>query len=192
MPAPNEFWAEKNLSQAQRDEAIALITLGETNANAVAVKYGTSRQNIVRWVRALPDDQKLMIAAKFKQERQLKDTRTAAQMLVSDGDDIDNDLRWIVKRLRTAIEACTDDDKLLELAQMREMRNSLMDLAKVRGMFNSKIDVQINLAESPQFIVLRQIMLKVLDAHPDAKLDFMREMRALNVIEGEVIEHDGA
>jgi hypothetical protein len=106
-------------------------------------------------------------------------------MIVSDGDDIDNDLRWLIRRLRSVIEGCTDDDKLLELAQMKEMRQTLVDLAKVRGMFTSKIDVTIDLGSSPQFIMLRQIILRVLERHLDAKMDFLDEMRTLKVIEHE-------
>lgn len=97
---------------------------------------------------------------------------------------IDNDLRWLLRRLRQSIEEVGEDnDKLLELAQMREMRHTLESLGKLRGMFSQKIDVQIDLGSSPQFILLRQIILRVLDQHPEAKADFLREMNVLKVIE---------
>ena len=76
-----------------------------------------------------------------------------------------------------------EPDRILELAQMKEMRQTLMDLAKVRGMFSNKIDVTVDLGTSPQFIMLRKIILTVLEAHPAAKADFLDEMRALQVIE---------
>lgn len=183
-------WCEKNLSEQQRKDMIARIQTGETNANKEADRWSTSRQNVVRYLKTVPESDKLIIAAEYEQKKKELAARRAAGVIAEVGDDIDGDLRWILQKLRRAIEAAEGDDadKLLELAQLREMRHTLESLAKIRGMFNQRIDVQINLAESPQWIVLRQIMTRVLDAHPDAKLAFMREMRTLKVIEGEVID----
>jgi hypothetical protein len=181
-------WCEKNLSEQQRKDMIARIQTRESNANKEADRWSTSRSNIVRYLKIVPESEKLIIAAEYEQKRKVKAAQQAADVIGEVGDDIDGDLRYILRRLRNAIESAEDDDKLLELAQLREMRHTLESLAKIRGMFNQRIDVQINLAESPQWMVLRQIMTRVLDAHPDAKLAFMREMRALKVIEGEVID----
>jgi hypothetical protein len=179
---------DRELTKTKRDALVVAIATGATNPHQLMPELSISDTSIHRWFKAIPDDEKMILVAKHKQKQALRDAREAAEILNSDGDEIDNDLRWLLQRLRRAIEACADDEKVLELHQLREMRNTLMDLAKVRGMFSQKIDVQINLAESPQFLVLRQIMLKVLDAHPVAKADFMTEMRTLNVIEGQVIE----
>ncbi len=149
----------------------------------IGKELGISDNAVKRWWdQAVPEDKKLLVAAKMKQE----DLENAADFVASDGDDIDMDLRWLLKRLRKAIEeadATGEPDRLLELAQMREMRHTLESLAKIRGMFSNKIDVSIDLGTSPQFIMLRQIILKVLEAHPMAKADFLDEMRVLQVIE---------
>lgn len=149
----------------------------------IGKELGIAGNSVKRWwTQAVPEDKKLLIAAKMKQE----DVQMAADIVASDGDDIDMDLRWLLRRLRKVIEEADETgepDRILELAQMREMRQTLMDLAKVRGMFSNKIDVTVDLGTSPQFIMLRKIILNVLEQHPAAKADFLSEMRALQVIE---------
>ncbi|SHL40718.1 hypothetical protein SAMN05444414_11329 [Roseovarius marisflavi] len=115
-----------------------------------------------------------------------EEVQEAADLVASDGDDIDADLRWLLRRLRKVIEEADETgepDRILELAQMKEMRQTLMDLAKVRGMFSNKIDVTVDLGTSPQFIMLRKIILKVLEQHPAAKADFLAKMQTLKVVE---------
>ena len=58
-----------------------------------------------------------------------------------------------------------------------------MALADLHGQLNKKMDIHLNLNESPQFIQLRQIILHVLDKHPAAKANFLDEMKVLKVIE---------
>lgn len=171
------------LNVSKQDALIVEIINGRSFAD-VGRQLAISDTSVRRWWKTVPDDRRILVAARAKQAAELAEKREAADMIVSDGDDIDNDLRWLVKRLRKSIEAVgADDDKLLELAQMREMRQQLMDLGKVRGMFNNKIDVSINLASSPQFILLRQIILTVLDRHPEAKADFLVEMNQMQVLD---------
>lgn len=185
MPAKNGHKVERELTTSQRNQIVVDLANGAISPERVGEKYGFSGNAVRRWWQTVPEDEKMLLVAQDRQRRDVAAKRNAADMIVSDGDDIDNDLRWLIRRLRSAIEGCTDDDKLLELAQMKEMRQTLMDLAKVRGMFTSKIDVTIDLGSSPQFIMLRQIILRVLERHPDAKMDFLDEMRALKVIEHE-------
>ena len=59
-------------------------------------------------------------------------------------------------------------------------------MAELHGKLNKKMDIHLNLSESPQFIKLRQIILTVLDRHPEAKADFLDEMRVLQVIDARV------
>ncbi|MBA84190.1 hypothetical protein ACSSNL_05090 [Thalassobius sp. S69A] len=171
------------LPQATQDRIKEELATGSRSMLAIGKQFGVSDTSVKRWWKKVPEDERLLIAARVRQSEHVAAVKEAAAA-VSDGDDIDNDLRWLVRRLRSAIESCgDDDDKLLELAQMREMRNTLMDLAKVRGMFSQKIDVTVDLGTSPQFLLLRQIILRVLEAHPSAKADFLTEMQQLQVIE---------
>jgi len=183
MSVKGRHKVDVELTKTKRDQLVVDLVTGATTKYAASKEFGMSDNSIKRWFATVPEDEKLILVAKAKQRTEAAQRRDAAGILMSDGDDIDNDLRWLVKRIRSAIEACTDDDKLLELAQMREMRQQLMDLAKVRGMFSNKIDIAINLADSPQFILLRQIILTVLDQHPDAKADFLLEMQKMQVLE---------
>jgi hypothetical protein len=185
MPPKNGHKVERELTTSQRNQIVVDLANGAISPERVGEKYGFSGNSVRRWWKTVPEDEKMLLVAQDRQRRDVAAKRHAADMIVSDGDDIDNDLRWLIRRLRSAIEGCIDDDKLLELTQMKEMRQTLMDLAKVRGMFTSKIDVTIDLGSSPQFIMLRQIILRVLERHPDAKMDFVDEMRALKVIDHE-------
>jgi hypothetical protein len=185
MPPKNGHKVERELTTSQRNQIVVDLANGAISPERVGEKYGFSGNSVRRWWKTVPEDEKMLLVAQDRQRRDVAAKRHAADMIVSDGDDIDNDLRWLIRRLRSTVEGCTDDDKLLELAQMKEMRQTLMDLAKVRGMFTSKIDVTIDLGSSPQFIMLRQIILRVLERHPDAKMGFLDEMRALKVIEHE-------
>jgi len=183
------YWCEKNLSEQQRKDLVGRVKTGESNPNQEATRYDTSRQNIVRYLDSIPEDEKLILAAEYEQRKKAKAARQAAGVISEVGDDIDDDLRWLLRRLKNAIiEGEEQGDKLLELAQLREMRHTLESLAKIRGMFNSKIDIQIDLSSSPQWMVLRQVLTRVLDQHPDAKDAFLGEMRTMKVIEGEVLE----
>ena len=170
------------LTASKQDVLINDIINGRSMVS-VANEVGVSDSSVRRWFDNLPEDRKLMVAAREKQKMQIAAAEAAKDLIVTDGDEIDNDLRWLVRRLRQSIEAVGgDDDKLLELAQMREMRQQLMDLGKIRGMFANKIDLTINLADSPQFQMLRQIILAVLERHPEAKTDFLLEMDKMKVV----------
>lgn len=151
--------------------------------DSIGEELGIAGNSVKRWwLQAVPEDKKLVIAAKMKKE----EVQEAADVIASDGDDIDMDLRWILRRIRKAIEEADETgepDRILELAQMREMRHTLESLAKVRGMFSNKIDVTVDLGTSPQFILLRKIILEVLENHAAAKADFLDKMRVLKVVE---------
>jgi hypothetical protein len=171
------------LTKSRQEKLIVDLTTGATNYWQASKELGVSDSAVRRWFMTIPEDQKLLLVAQAKQRSDAAAKKDAAGILMSDGDDIDHDLRWIIRRLRAAIEDCGDDDKLLELAQLKEMRHTLESLAKVRGMFSQKIDVTIDLGSSPQFIVLRQIILRVLDQFPDAKMAFLNEMQTLKVLD---------
>ena len=80
-----------------------------------------------------------------------------------------------------------DDEKLVQLGTLKEVRQALMSLAELQGKLNRKVEISLNLSESPQFIQLRQIILSVLDRHPEAKADFLQEMRVLQVIDAKAV-----
>jgi hypothetical protein len=97
---------------------------------------------------------------------------------------VDTDLKWVLGELKALFQSAKgDEDKLLQLGTLKEVRQSLMALAELHGKLNKRIDIHLNLNESPQFIKLRQIILTVLDRHPEAKADFLDEMRVLKVID---------
>ena len=106
-----------------------------------------------------------------------------ADVLNEDKVEIDGDLRWVIQKLKALLQdAEGDEDRILQLGSLREIRQSLLALAELQGKLNKELTVHLNLSESPQFITLREIILRVLDRHPEAKADFLDEMRVLKVL----------
>jgi hypothetical protein len=106
-----------------------------------------------------------------------------AGVLNEDRVEIDGDLRWVIQKLKALLQdAEGDEDRLLQLGSLREIRQSLLALAELQGKLNKELTVHLNLNESPQFLTLREIILRVLDRHPEAKADFLDEMRVLKVL----------
>ena len=91
-------------------------------------------------------------------------------------------LRRIVREIDALLQrAKQNGDDPMALMSLREMRTTLMDLAKLHGTLRQELTVQVNLNDSPQFLTLRDLILRVLERHPDAKADFLSEMRRLQV-----------
>ena len=106
-----------------------------------------------------------------------------AEILNEDRVEIDGDLRWVIDKLKALLkDAEGDEDRILQLGSLREIRQSLLALAELQGKLNRELTVHLNLNESPQFLQLRTIILRVLDCHPEAKADFLDEMRVLKVL----------
>jgi hypothetical protein len=67
---------------------------------------------------------------------------------------------------------------------LKEMRATLVSLAQLHGSLRQELTVTVNLNESPQFLTLREMILRVLDRHPGAKADFLGEMKRLAITHG--------
>ena len=110
------------------------------------------------------------------------DKQSVADALNSERIEVDTGLRRIVREIDALLQrAKSNGDDPMALMSLREMRATLMDLAKLHGNLKQELTVQVNLNESPQFLTLREMILRVLERHPDARSDFLTEMRRLQV-----------
>ena len=110
------------------------------------------------------------------------DKQSVADALNSERIEVDTGLRRIVREIDALLQrAKSNGDDPMALMSLREMRATLMDLAKLHGSLKQELTVQVNLNESPQFLTLREMILRVLERHPDARSDFLTEMRRLQV-----------
>lgn len=175
------------LPTAEQEHYKKEIILGRMSMLQASRELGISDMSVARWVTTITDEERLAIVAQAFHDSKVQGALKNAAIANEFGDDVDQDLKWVLKQLKALFEGANgDDEKLLKLGTLQEVRASLMALAELHGKLNKKIDIHLNLNESPQFIKLRQIILTVLDRHPEAKADFLDEMRVLRVIDAAV------
>ncbi|MFL4471551.1 hypothetical protein ACERZ8_17320 [Tateyamaria armeniaca] len=171
------------LPQARRDKIVRDIVLGRMTQTEVAKKLKLNATTIGRYMSRVSEEERLAIIASAMGEAKVKDMVSQAEIVDQFGEDTDKDLKWVLRELKTLlVDAKGDEDRVLALGALKELRQSLMSLADLHGKLNKRMDVHLNLNESPQFIQLRKLILTVLERHPDAKQDFLEEMRTLQVI----------
>lgn len=172
------------LPDAEREHYTREIILGRMSMEQAGRELGVSGMSVARYVTTIPDDERLAIVAQALHDSRVQTAMKNAAVADQFGDDVDTDLKWVLGELKALFQSAKgDEDKLLQLGTLKEVRQSLMALAELHGKLNKRIDIHLNLNESPQFIRLRQIILSVLDRHPEAKADFLDEMRVLKVID---------
>ncbi len=106
--------------------------------------------------------------------------RQQATALNDERVEVDSGLRKVVKEIEAILaRAKGNEDDLLALGSLREMRTTLLALAKIHGQLNSELTVRhISISEDPRYHKLRTIILNVLEHHPDAKADFLGQVRS--------------
>lgn len=98
------------------------------------------------------------------------------------------DLKWVLRELKRILEESKDDeDRVLQLGTLRETHKVLNSLANIFGLVSKKVDVTIDINNSPAVLQIREVILNVLEQHPEAQADFLREMQRLQVIEAKAI-----
>lgn len=173
------------LPKGKRDAAVRDIVLGRRSMWQVSKDLKISDTAVARYMKdKVTNEERNDIIVDSIAASKLKEAHNKAAIIDILGEDTDKDLKWVLRELKSLLEdAKGDDDRVLQLGTLKEVRQSLMSLADLHGKLNKKMDIHLNLNESPQFIQLRKIILTVLDRHPDAKTDFLDEMKVLKVIE---------
>lgn len=167
----------------RKTKILKQLVLKEKTFMQIAKDLGCSDTSLRRAVDRLTPDEKNRIIAEDAQNRKMTVATSTADILNEDGADVASDLGWVLRELKDLLQSAKgDEDRQMQLGSLKEIRAALMSIAEVRGQLSKKIDVHLNLAESPQFITLRQIILRVLERHPEAKADFLNEMRVLQVM----------
>lgn len=172
------------LPQAKRDEVVKDVVLGRKSMLQVSRELEVSDTSVARFMRTVDEQERVAILAHAAQDAKLAEAKRNAELIDEFGEDTDKDLKWVLRELKDLLQSAKgDEDRQIQLGTLKELRTSLMALADLHGKLNKKMDIHLNLNESPQFIQLRQIILTILDRHPAAKADFLDEMRVLKVIE---------
>ncbi len=180
-----------NLPTKVREAVVRDIVLGRRSMYQVTKdlerdhKFKISDTAVSRFMANFVDEnERIKILADAAHDAKIAEAKTRGELIDELGEDTDRDLKWVLRELKSLLQDAKDDDeKALQLGTLKELRQSLMALADLHGKLNKKMDIHLNLNESPQFIHLRQIILDVLGRHPNAKADFLEQMKVLKVIE---------
>ena len=177
------------LPTQKREHYVREILLGRISMFQAGKDLGMSDTSVARYISSIPEDQKLAVLATAMHDSKVRTAMQHAAIVNEFGEDTDKDLKWVLRELKSLMEGAKgDEDRMMQLGALKELRQSLMALADLHGKLNKKMEIHLNLAESPQFIKLRQIILTVLDRHPEAKTDFLEEMKVLQVIDASAVK----
>jgi len=182
-----------SLPTEKREHYTREIVLGRMSMFQAGKELEIADTSVARYITSLPEDEKLRIVAAALHDSKVKTAMQHAALVDEFGEDTDQDLKWVLKELKSLLQGAKgDEDRMMQLGALKELRQSLMALADLHGKLNKKMDIHLNLNESPQFIQLRQIILNVLERHPEAKHDFLDEMDRMGVVKEPVLVDDRA
>ena len=103
-------------------------------------------------------------------------------MINEDKVEIQSGLKRCLQHLDRILEKAKDDeDAQLQLAALKETRQTLIDLAKIYGTLKQSLTVNISLADSPEWHLLRQVLIETFNDYPEAGKAFIAKARRLNV-----------
>ena len=120
--------------------------------------------------RALVVDRKREVAADIDAEinTDVVDIRSGLARIVAE-----------VERILNRAKANGDDG--MALASLRDMRATLLDLAKVYGQLKDVSTIQVEVGATPQWALLRQILIETFRDHPAALPTFIAKARPLRL-----------
>ena len=178
----------QKLTKPQQEKLLVDIQTGATNYHKASREIGIADISIKRWFMSIPEDEKLRLVAQHLERARLAETERAAAVVSNLGDDVVTDLKWVLRELKRILEESKDDeDRVLQLGTLRETHKVLNSLANIFGLVSKKVDVTIDINNSPAVLQIREVILNVLEQHPEAQADFLREMQRLRVIEAKAI-----
>lgn len=150
------------------------IILGRRSMFEVAKQVGIADTSVARWMRKMPEEERLRILAKNRVEGIEAD----AAVVNEDRMDIANTYESLARRVEkliTKAEAANDD--AFALAAMEGLRKVLRDIATMQGKLATQVNVQVTLAQSPEWITMRAILQEVCEEVPAAREPLLRRMR---------------
>ncbi len=173
----------RGLPKATREAIVTRVLVGEVAKNAIARQYRTSDASVKRLVDSYSEAEQTMLIAKWMEGRQKAEAEAARETITLFGEDVATDMRWVLGKLKALIEqAEEDDDNYMVLVSLKETRQSLMALAEIQGKLSKRIEIDVDVKNSPAFHDLKMVTLRVLENHPQAKADFLAELHQMKLI----------
>ena len=170
---PSQVRMHPRLDEINRD-----LVLRNGSQKTIAERYGLHPDAVTRhWQGHVRDNEELK--RQILLDAKIDEHQRQAAALNGERVEIDTGLRKVVSEIEAILaRAKGNEDDMLALGSLREMRATLLALAKIHGQLSQELTVRhVSISEDPRFHVLRAIILDVLERHPAAKADFLAAMQ---------------
>lgn len=141
----------------------------------IAKRVGVTPDAVLRWRKKfLTEEMERAILANERVSKIEADTA----ILNEDRLDVSRTYETLAKRVERLIEkAEQNEDDGFALAAMEGLRKVLRDIAQMQGKLATALTVEVKLSESPEWVVLREILQEVCREVPAAREPLIRHMR---------------
>lgn len=170
-----------------KNEIIKDIVLERRTMAEIARRIGCDFSTVQRYRdEKITEEMRRRIIAENRIEGIEADTEVVNQERM----DVARTYESLARRVEALItKAERNEDDGFALAAMEGLRKVLRDIATMHGKMATNLSVSVTLAESPEWVTLKQIIRDVCDEVPEAREPFLRRMRhhALSVTKEEQV-----
>lgn len=161
--------------RSDKNEIIKDIVLGRRTLTDIAKRLGVDYSTIARY-----RDDKITeeMRREIMAENRIAAIEADTEVINQDRMDIAMTYESLAKRVERLITKAeqTEDDSFA-LAAMEGLRKVLRDIATMQGKLATNLTVNVSLAESKEWVTLRNILNEVCDEVPSAREPLLRRMR---------------
>lgn len=168
--AHNTIW-----EHPKRDEIIRDLVLGNKTQLEIAAFVGVHSSQVSRFAKKhITEEMRREIIS----DARLSRVENATSILNAERLDIATTYDALARRVERLItDAEERDEPAFALAAMDGLRKVLRDIAQMQGKLAQNLTVNVSLAESKEWVTLRDILRRVVDEVPEAREPLLRHMR---------------
>ena len=161
--------------RADKNEIIKDIVLERRSLTEIAKRLGVDYSTVQRYRDdKITEEMRRSILA----ETRIEGIKADTEVINQDRMDVAVTYETLAKRVERLItKAEQNEDDSFALAALEGQRRILRDIAQVQGKLATNLTVNVSLAESKEWVTLRQILAEVCDEIPAAREPLLRRMR---------------
>lgn len=158
-----------------KNEIIKDIVLERRSLTEIAKRLGVDFSTVQRYRDdKITEEMRRCILA----ETRIEGIKVDTDVINQDRMDVAVTYETLAKRVERLItKAEQNEDDSFALAAMEGLRRILRDIAQVQGKLATNLTVNVSLAESKEWVTLRQILQEVCNEIPAAREPLLRRMR---------------
>ena len=157
-----------------RMEIIKDIVLRRRPLTEVAKRIGVDYTTVARY-----RDEKISeeMVRKIRADARIGDIEADTEIINQDRLDISTTYESLARRVEKIIsKAEAGEDDAFALAAMEGLRKVLRDIAQMQGKLATSLTVNVSLAESKEWVLMRRILQDVIEEVPAAREPLLRRM----------------